>query len=112
MPGAWLARSLACNKESTRAQSPQVRRNIPAFPARLVLTACFVLSPEIGLIASVPAQRTSVVATLISASRYQDHTTSPSASNALVSRVKASIASRTDVRDDRDTPLLIRAGQC
>src|SRR6202012_4491775 len=37
------------NKSRTRASSPQVRRNIPAFPARLVLTASFVLSLVIGL---------------------------------------------------------------
>jgi hypothetical protein len=30
--------------------------NIPAFPARSVLTACFVLSPETGLIASVACE--------------------------------------------------------
>jgi len=31
--------------ESTRVSPPQVHRFTPAFPARLVLTACFALSP-------------------------------------------------------------------
>jgi len=35
--------------ESTRASSPQVHRNHPAFPHAMVLTAYFVISPVIGL---------------------------------------------------------------
>lgn len=37
--------------------------------------------------------------------RHCYHTTSPSASITLVSRVKASIACRANVRENRDTPL-------
>ena len=39
--------------------------------------------------------------------RHQDHTTLPSALASPVSRAKASTASRTDVRDVRETPLLL-----
>jgi hypothetical protein len=35
----------------------------------------------------------------------QDHTTSPSASALFVKSASASIASRANVRDDRETPL-------
>ena len=42
-------RSLACKIKKHASKSPQVRRNTPAFPARMVLTACFVLFPVIGL---------------------------------------------------------------
>jgi hypothetical protein len=41
----------------------------------------------------------------ISASGYQAHTTSPSAAAHSSDAMPASIASRTDVRDDREAPL-------
>jgi hypothetical protein len=53
MPGDQLTRSLACKSKKHASKSPQVRRNIPAFPARMVLTASFVLAPETGFLASV-----------------------------------------------------------
>jgi hypothetical protein len=71
----------------------------------MVLTVSFVLSPVIGLFCHRRLQDHHP-ASLISASRYQDHTTSPSALRAFVFRTKASIASRINVRDDRETPLL------
>jgi hypothetical protein len=45
---------------------------------------------------------------LTPASGRQDHTTSPSAHVPLVNGTSASTASRLNVRDDRDTPLLSR----
>ena len=45
---------------------------------------------------------------LAPASGRQDHTTSPSAPVRSSRATKASTASRTNVRDDRDTPLLPR----
>jgi hypothetical protein len=48
---------------------------------------------------------------LMSASRHQDHTASPSASHTLVRRSEAAIASRATFRDDRDTPLDRGAGR-
>jgi hypothetical protein len=50
----------------------------------MVLTVSFVLSPMIGLSCHRRLQDVSLTG-LISASRYQDHTTSPSASGAFVS---------------------------
>jgi hypothetical protein len=49
MPGAGRTRSLAWKSKNHTSQSPQVRRNDPALPARMVLTVSFVLSPETGL---------------------------------------------------------------
>jgi hypothetical protein len=43
---------------------------------------------------------------LTPASGRQDHTTSPSAPAPFVKSAAASTASRTNVRDDRDTPLV------
>ena len=82
MPGARRTRSSACKIKKHADKSPQVRRNIPALPARMVLTASFVLSPAIGLFVTVPDAMRSIVTGLMSASRHQDHTTSPSALSA------------------------------
>jgi len=75
----------------------------------MVLTAYIALSPVTGL--SCHRRWRIESANLTPASGRQDHTTSPSASAPLV-RAKylrcaaaASTASRTNVRDDRDTPL-------
>ena len=80
----------------------------PAFPAAMVLRfpSCSPRRP--GLLSPSAAQRVSVVAVLISASGDQAHTTSPSA----ISTVRLSVDSRPshpapNVRDDRETPLLI-----
>ena len=83
----------AQRETSTRAKSPRSHRFHPAFPARMVLTAYSVISPAIGL--SCHRHRRKVIsANLIPASRHQDHTASPSAINAFVLCVIASIASR------------------
>jgi hypothetical protein len=47
---------------------------------------------------------------LIPASEDQDHAISPSALGAFVNCAKASIASRTTFRDDREAPLCGSAG--
>jgi hypothetical protein len=57
--------------------------NHPASPHAMVLTASFVISPAIGFFATVACSV--LTANLTPASRRQDHTTSPSASGALVS---------------------------
>src|SRR5947207_14413032 len=56
----------------------------------------------------------SLPADLTPASGRQDHTALPSAAGAFVSCAAASIASRLNVRDDRETPLLVRRddGKC
>ena len=87
MPGGQLARSLACKSKKAHEQVTTGPPNNPALPARLVLTVFFVLSPETGFLSPSPAQRVSVVAVLTPASGRRDHTTSPSASYALVLRM-------------------------
>ena len=52
--------------------------------------------------------RSLLLRNLMPASGHQDHTTSPSASSAFVKALSASTASRTNVRDDREAPLLSR----
>jgi hypothetical protein len=61
----------------------------------MVLTAYSVISLAIGLSCHHRRRECrSIVADLISASRYQDHTALPSAPVRFVSRIAASIASR------------------
>jgi hypothetical protein len=66
-----------------------------------------------ALLSPSPARCASIVANLTSASRCQDHTTSPSKICALVCRTKPRPSHPApNVRDDRDTPLLwARDGQ-
>jgi hypothetical protein len=52
----------------------------------MVLTASFVISPVIGFVATVIPEKRQLLKNLTSASRRQDHTTSPSASVAPVLR--------------------------
>ena len=54
MPGASLAPT-ACVKK-TRSRRRRFAENVPAFPARMVLTVSFVLSPATGFLVTVPAQ--------------------------------------------------------
>src|SRR6202035_3040360 len=76
-------------------------------PCAMVLTAYFVLSPVSGLFCHrrfagiIPRN-------LTPASGRQDHTTSPSALVSLVNDTPASTASRLNVRDDREAPLVSR----
>jgi hypothetical protein len=80
----------------------------PAFPARMVLTVSFVLSPVIGLSCHRRWPRCeSILANLMPASRHQNHTTSPSA-NRRIRQLRSSRPSHPapNVRDDREAPLL------
>jgi hypothetical protein len=108
-PGAKCTRSLACENKKARKQSHhRFTGNDPAFPARMVLTVSFVLSPVIGLCCHRRWPRcVSIVTNLMPASRHQDHTTSPSAIEApsSVARSRPSHPALC-VRDDRDTPLM------
>jgi hypothetical protein len=67
--------------------------------------AYIVLSPAIGFFATVAGGV--LTANLTPASRRQDHTILPSASAPFVKGASASIASRSNVRDDRETPLCL-----
>jgi hypothetical protein len=105
MPGVRCTRSLAYNKkQSTRAYSPQVHRNNPAFPARW-FSGCSVLAPVHR--ACWPPSSACLNANLTPASRCQAHTTLPSASGALVRCTVGVHRIPPRVRDDHDTPLLV-----
>jgi hypothetical protein len=70
----------------------------------MVLTASFVLL-AIGLVVTVAgAIAKAIVASLISASRYQDHTTSPSAPESLVLRHRRVHRILPNVRDNGQRP--------
>ena len=73
----------------------------------MVLTAYSRLSPAIGLFVTVIPEKRQLLKNLTPASRRQDHMASPSASVLFVPGTFASTASRTHVRDDRETPLLV-----
>jgi hypothetical protein len=75
-------------------------------PRAMVLTVSFVLSPEIGLYCLRRRPRCrSIIANLASASRCQDHTTSPSALAPLVWLRRRVQRIPPRVRDDREPPL-------
>jgi hypothetical protein len=94
MPGAQCTRSLACEMEvSTRASSPKVHRNHPAFPHAMVLTAYFVLSPATNsschrhrrIKACLRPVGPTCLHQLDTSNGCQDHTALPSASASFVS---------------------------
>ena len=90
------ARSLACKSKKARKQVTAGRRSVPAFPARLVLTAYSTLSPAIGLVVTAGVMRKHYRQT--PASRRQDHVASPSAAGAPVMCAIASTASSANVK--------------
>jgi hypothetical protein len=67
------------NGRSTRALSPQVRRNIPAFPARWFYGFLRDLPGVRDVLVTVIGAMQSIVANLAPAKGRQNHTTSPSA---------------------------------
>jgi hypothetical protein len=95
MPDARRTRSLV-REERKRTSSHHRFAETFRHSLRDGFTVSFVLAPETGLVVSVAgANAQDIHAGLISASGYQAHTTSPSASLALVLRKrKASTASR------------------
>jgi len=105
MPGAPMRPQPRVQKiESTRAESPRSHRFQPAFPARMVLTVSFVLSPGIGL--SCPRRLRLIIRRLgasVEASGPHDFAVRRIVTRQLMTR--ASTASRLHVRDDRETPL-------
>jgi len=105
MPGARCTRSRAWCVESTRVSHhgrTGITRNSRT---RMVLTVSFALSPVIGLSCHRRSRKSSCE-NLTPASRRQDHTTSPFALVPFVKSAAASTASSTNVRDDRETPLM------
>jgi hypothetical protein len=94
MPGAQCARSLACENKKAHEQVTTVTPETPGIPRAMVLTVSFALSRVTGLVCH-PRPRKLPSANLTPASGRQDHTTSPSAANALrLCAPRASTASR------------------
>jgi hypothetical protein len=85
MPGARAEpAALRAKVKSTQASHHRSAER-SGIPCAMVVPVSFVLAPETGLVVSVSsAQCASIVADGISASGYQAHTTSPSASRTLV----------------------------
>jgi len=112
MPGVQRTRGLACKNRKHASQSPQVHRIASGLPCAMVLTGCFVLSLVIGLSCHHRRPRCqSIVAHLTSASRCQDHTTSPSAAGAFVFRATYVHRISPNVRDDGQRPSSGRDGR-
>jgi hypothetical protein len=111
MPGARCAAAARVVVVSTRV-SPRSHRNHPAFPAQR-FTAYSALSPVIGLCCHRRRPRCeSIVASLMPASRHQDHTASPSAFRAVrQERIRVHRIPRPTFCDDRETPLLWGTGR-
>jgi hypothetical protein len=79
MPGAVCARSLACKSRKHASKSPRSHRLSRHSPRRWCYGFLRALPGDRALLPPSSAQCASIVANLISASGYQDHTTSPSA---------------------------------
>jgi len=85
MPGACRTRGLACEvKKHTRFIHLGLTRSDPAFPARWFYGLFRALPGDRALLSPSPAQWMSIVASLMPASRHQDHAASPSTIGALV----------------------------
>ena len=111
--GCRYAPAASCAKrKSTRAKSPQVRSGNPAFPARMVLTVSFVLSPVIGLSCHRHRRdekhRRQLDAS-VEASRPHDFTVRGKRHSSFDSAT--AIASRPNIRDDREAPLFMGTGR-
>jgi hypothetical protein len=86
MPGAGGTRSLAWKTKNTRVSHREDNRITRHSRTRMVLTVSFVISLVIGLSCHHPHAMPKHCRELTSASRCQDHTTSPSALAAPVLR--------------------------
>jgi hypothetical protein len=85
MPGARCTRSLACEIKSIRVSHHRFTETF-RHSLRDGVTVSFEVSPETGFLSPSPPRSVSFFGRLIPASGYQDATTSPSASGALVTR--------------------------
>jgi hypothetical protein len=104
MPGAWCARRRVCDGRSKKAHAlVRSHREHPAFPAQWFYDLFRALPGDRALLPPSPADHS---ANLTPASRRQDHTTSPSASSALVRSTIHVHRIPSRVRDDREPPLM------
>jgi hypothetical protein len=107
MPGAWTAPAASRAKQKSTRDSHHGSAERAGIPCANGFNGLLRALPgDRAFLSPSPARCESIVASLTPASRRQNHTTSPSASVRFVSRTVASTASRPNVRDDRDTPLM------
>ena len=90
-PGARCTRGLACKRVKKRTRAYRFSGSSPAFPAQWFYGLFRALPGDRAFLS--PSLRKSLPANLTPASRRQDHTTSPSASQARSSGATASTAS-------------------
>ena len=103
-PGARRTRGLVCNVDGKRAHEHTGSAEASRPSLRNGFTAYFDLSPENGSFASVAPEKLSFLVDLTPAPRRQNHTTSPYASAALVSRSIGVHRISPRVRDDGRRP--------
>ncbi len=110
MPGARCARSLACNERKHTSKSPRSHRKHPAFPARWFYGFLRALPGDRAFLSPSPAQCASIVAKLdISVGISGPHDFAVRDAAPLVWRRHTRPSHPApNVRDDRETPLLIR----
>ena len=112
MPDAPMHPQPCVQKVKARKQVTTGSPVDPAFPARWLYGFLRALPGEPGFLATIIGAMREHFADLISASGYQDHTTSPSACLRIrLLRNKRPPHPAPNVRDDRDTPLLASAGR-
>ena len=105
-PGARCTRGLVCNcAQKTRTRAYRFSGSTPAFPAQWLYGLLRALPGERLFCHRRPA-RSLLLRDLTPAPRRQDHTTSPYASCAFVSRTLRVHRIPPRVRDDRDPPLV------
>jgi hypothetical protein len=104
MPGARCTRSRACSVGSTRV-SHHGYTGSPGIPAHSGFNGLFRALPGDRAFLPPSSLRSLLLENLTPASGCQDHTTSPSASSALVRSAIRVHRIPPRVRDDRDTPL-------
>jgi hypothetical protein len=104
MPGAGCTHGLVCIKKHTSSK-PQVHRKRPGIPCAMVYGLFRALPGDRALLPPSPARRGSVFANLAPASGRQNHTTSPSASDAArLASSKRPPHPALNVRDDAYAP--------
>jgi hypothetical protein len=110
--GCLSAPAASCEKNNTRVSHHGRAGFTRHSRTRMVLTVSFALSLVTGLVCHHPRAMQKHCRELTPASGRRDHTTSPSAGCTVrLLRQPASTASRANVRDDRETPLVVGTGR-
>ena len=104
MPDAQCTRSLVCEKTNTRV-SHHGHTGIPGIPRAMVYGLLRALPGDRAFLSPSPL-RSLLLTSLTPTSRRQNHTTSPSASRALVSSAIRVHRILSRVRDDLEPPPL------